>query len=138
MSGALYSKLAKVLDSLPNGFPATESGVEINILKKIFRPEDIDLFMTAGYGFRGAQIGPMAVSDLGGLDTFLIVAQNLFPHLSDAKEPPMVLKNLVAAGKLGAKTGAGFYDYPPGVLRKKIKDRDRKLLQQMKLFKQSR
>ena len=44
MSDALYSKLAKVLDTLPNGFPATESGIEIKLLKKIFRPEDIDLF----------------------------------------------------------------------------------------------
>jgi 3-hydroxybutyryl-CoA dehydrogenase len=104
----------------------------------IASPEDIDLFMTAGYGFRGAQIGPMAVSDLGGLDTFMIVAQNLFPHLSDAKEPPAILKNLVGAGKLGAKTGSGFYDYPAGVLRKKIKERDRKLLQQMNLFRQSK
>ncbi len=39
-----YHKLAKVLDTLPNGFPATESGIEIRILKKIFTPEEADLF----------------------------------------------------------------------------------------------
>lgn len=100
----------------------------------IASPEDIDLFMTAGYGFRGAHIGPMRVSDLGGLDTFSIVAANLFPHLSDAKVTPPILREMTAAGKLGAKTGAGFYRYPPHVLRKTIKERDRRLLVQLKLF----
>jgi NAD-dependent dihydropyrimidine dehydrogenase PreA subunit len=39
-----YRKLAKVLDTLPNGFPATKTGIEIKILKKIFTPEEADLF----------------------------------------------------------------------------------------------
>ncbi len=39
-----YYRLAKVLDTLPNGFPRTEGGVEINVLKKIFTPEEADLF----------------------------------------------------------------------------------------------
>jgi NAD-dependent dihydropyrimidine dehydrogenase PreA subunit len=44
MDESVFYKLAKVLDTLPNGFPATESGIEIEILKKIFRPEDAELF----------------------------------------------------------------------------------------------
>lgn len=44
MSDEMYHKLSKVLDTLPNGFPATESGVEINLLKRIFEPEDVELF----------------------------------------------------------------------------------------------
>lgn len=44
MSDEIYHKLAKVLDALPNGFPSTESGVEIKILKRIFKPDDIELF----------------------------------------------------------------------------------------------
>jgi len=43
-SDAVYYKLAKVLDTLPNGFPSTENGVEIKLLKKIFTPEEADLF----------------------------------------------------------------------------------------------
>lgn len=39
-----YYKLAKVLDTLPNGFPTTPNGLEITILKKIFTPEEADLF----------------------------------------------------------------------------------------------
>jgi len=51
MSDEVYDKLAKVLDALPNGFPSTESGVEIKILKKIFKPDDVELFcdLKAGY-----------------------------------------------------------------------------------------
>ena len=44
MNDEVYYRLAKVLDTLPNGFPSTESGVEIKILKKIFTPEEADLF----------------------------------------------------------------------------------------------
>ena len=42
MSEQTYKNLAKVLDTRPNGFPETDSGVEIKILKKIFRPEDAE------------------------------------------------------------------------------------------------
>jgi len=44
MSDASYKKLARVLDTLPNGFPATEDGIELKILKKIFTPEEAELF----------------------------------------------------------------------------------------------
>jgi electron transport complex protein RnfB len=44
MSDEVYHQLAKVLDTLPNGFPSTESGVEIKLLKKVFEPEEAELF----------------------------------------------------------------------------------------------
>ena len=44
MSDEVYYRLAKVLDTLPSGFPATESGIEIKILKKIFEPEEAEIF----------------------------------------------------------------------------------------------
>ena len=44
MSDQIYRKVAGVLDTLPNGFPATESGVEIKLLKKVFTPEQAALF----------------------------------------------------------------------------------------------
>jgi Na+-translocating ferredoxin:NAD+ oxidoreductase subunit B len=44
MSEEIYRRLAVVLDTLPNGFPATENGVEIKLLKKIFTPEQAELF----------------------------------------------------------------------------------------------
>lgn len=44
MNEDVYKRLAKVLDTLPNGFPATEDGLEIKVLEKIFTPEEADLF----------------------------------------------------------------------------------------------
>jgi 3-hydroxyacyl-CoA dehydrogenase len=96
--------------------------------------EDIDLVVKAGYGFRLSILGPLETSDFGGLDTFYRICQNLWPELSDVKSPPALLKKLVAEGKLGVKTGEGFYSYPPPLIKKKIQERDRRLLQQLKLF----
>jgi 3-hydroxybutyryl-CoA dehydrogenase len=96
--------------------------------------EDIDRVVKAGYGFRLANLGPLETSDFGGLDTFYRLAQHLFPDLSDAKAAPPVLEKFVKEGKLGVKTGAGFYSYPPAVAKKKIRERDRRLIQQLKLF----
>ena len=44
MTEDVYRRLQNVLDTLPNGFPATDSGIEIKTLKKIFTPEEADLF----------------------------------------------------------------------------------------------
>jgi Na+-translocating ferredoxin:NAD+ oxidoreductase subunit B len=44
MDDSIYKKLALVLDTLPNGFPLTESGVEIKLLKKIFTPKQAEMF----------------------------------------------------------------------------------------------
>jgi len=55
MSDQIYYKLAKVLDTLPNGFPPTKSGVEIRILKKIFSPDEADLFCNLRLTFETAE-----------------------------------------------------------------------------------
>ena len=96
--------------------------------------EDIDRVVKAGYGFRLANLGPLETSDFGGLDTFYRLAQHLFPDLSAAKSAPAALEKLVKEGKLGVKTGAGFYSYPPAAAKKKIRERDRRLILQLKLF----
>ena len=45
MNDTVYVRLRELLDTLPNGYPATESGIEIKILKKIFTPEEAEIFM---------------------------------------------------------------------------------------------
>ncbi|MBT8350515.1 MAG: 4Fe-4S binding protein [Deltaproteobacteria bacterium] len=55
MTEEIYQTLAKALDTLPNGFPSTESGVEIKLLKRIFRPEDAELFCDLRLDFETAQ-----------------------------------------------------------------------------------
>ncbi|MBN2438057.1 MAG: 4Fe-4S binding protein [Deltaproteobacteria bacterium] len=55
MADGIYKRLAGVLDTLPNGFPSTESGVEIKLLKKIFTPEQADLFCDMRLTFETAE-----------------------------------------------------------------------------------
>ena len=69
MSEASYKKLAKVLDTLPNGFPATKDGIEIKLLKRIFDPEDAELFCDLKLTFETAdQIAQRTGRPLEGLD----------------------------------------------------------------------
>jgi len=72
MTDDIYRKLANVLDTLPNGFPATEDGLEIKLLKKIFRPEDADLFCDLRLTFETAkQIAERTGRPLEGLEARL-------------------------------------------------------------------
>ncbi len=70
--------------------------------------EDIDKAMVLGYGF---PMGPLKLTDLVGLDVRLGIAQHLTRELGSRFEPPQVLRDMVAAGRLGKKTGQGFYTW---------------------------
>lgn len=57
-------------------------------------------------------IGPLALCDMVGLDTLLLVAETLFTETGDPKyRPAPLLRQMVRAGRLGKKSGRGFYDY---------------------------
>lgn len=90
--------------------------------------EEIDLVMRQGLGRRWSIAGPFASLDLGGIDTMAKVARYLLPELSRATTPPAFLDDLIAAGRYGAKTGAGFYEWPEERLRQTLARRDAALL----------
>ena len=70
--------------------------------------EDIDTAMTLGYKH---PMGPLRTTDVVGLDVRLAIAEHLASELGERFEPPAVLRDKVAAGGLGRKTGRGFYDW---------------------------
>ncbi|MET0852785.1 MAG: 3-hydroxybutyryl-CoA dehydrogenase [Candidatus Rokuibacteriota bacterium] len=71
--------------------------------------EDIDQAMKLGCGY---PMGPFTLLDLVGLDTTMYVAEVMFEEFRDSRyAPPPLLKRMVMAGRLGRKTGRGFYDY---------------------------
>ncbi len=71
---------------------------------------DIDKAMTLGYGF---PMGPLKLTDLVGLDVRLSIAEYLAEKLEHGEHfrPPQLLRDMVAAGKLGKKSGHGFYEW---------------------------
>ena len=74
--------------------------------------EEIDLLVKKGVGF---PIGPFEIGDFIGLDVGLDVISYIHDELGDPDyTPPRILKELVRAGRLGRKTGGGFYEYPEG------------------------
>jgi 3-hydroxybutyryl-CoA dehydrogenase len=99
--------------------------------------EDIDTAMTAGPGLRYGLLGPLRTADLGGLDIFLAISQYLFPELSCEKTAPKALRRLVDKGRLGAKSGRGFYSYSRTELPRILAQRDRVLLGFLKILREA-
>ncbi len=70
--------------------------------------EDIDRAMELGYRH---PMGPLRLTDLVGLDTRLRIAEHLHAELGEQFRPPALLRQMVRAGRLGKKTGEGFYKW---------------------------
>ncbi|WP_331234348.1 3-hydroxyacyl-CoA dehydrogenase family protein [Natronorarus salvus] len=74
-------------------------------------PEDVDRAMRLGYGH---PMGPIELGDHVGLDVRLHIAEHLREELGERFRPPQLLRRKVRAGKLGKKTGEGFYLWDEG------------------------
>ncbi|WP_432790314.1 3-hydroxyacyl-CoA dehydrogenase family protein [Brevibacterium sp. K11IcPPYGO002] len=70
--------------------------------------EDIDRAMTLGYRH---PVGPLRTTDIVGLDVRLGIAEHLAEEIGERFTPPQILKDKVAAGELGRKSGQGFYTW---------------------------
>jgi 3-hydroxybutyryl-CoA dehydrogenase len=75
--------------------------------------ETLDDVVKSGFGARMAVLGPLEQSDLVGLDLTLDIAETLIQHLDRRAGPHPFLREKVAQGKLGMKTGEGFRRWTP-------------------------
>jgi 3-hydroxybutyryl-CoA dehydrogenase len=96
------------------GFATSRLGVAIGLEairmleEGVGSAEDIDRAMELGYNH---PMGPLRLTDLVGLDVRLGIAEYLASTLGPRFEPPQLLRDMVAQGKLGKKTGGGFYTW---------------------------
>ncbi|WFR84903.1 3-hydroxyacyl-CoA dehydrogenase family protein [Arthrobacter sp. Y-9] len=96
------------------GFASSRLGVALaleamRLLEEgVASAEDIDTAMTLGYRH---PVGPLKTTDIVGLDVRLNIAEHLERELGPRFAPPQVLRDKVAAGELGRKSGQGFYSW---------------------------
>lgn len=98
--------------------------------------EDIDLAIKGSFGFRLASLGPLQICDLGGLDLWYRVGQNLMKVINSSTEPSPAVKEKVERGDLGLKTGKGFYSYDTDYFKATwdgvVQKRDKEFIQRLK------
>ena len=73
--------------------------------------EDVDNAVRFGFGFRFLAAGPVLQRDHAGVEVHTAAAATIYPSLSAATVPSKVLRDKVSAGKLGMKSGEGFYTW---------------------------
>jgi 3-hydroxybutyryl-CoA dehydrogenase len=106
-------KTAVVVNDAP-GFASSRLGVSIAleamrmVEEGVASAEDIDNAMVLGYKH---PTGPLRTTDIVGLDVRLGIAEYLHETLGERFTPPQILREKVARGELGRKTGKGFFDW---------------------------
>lgn len=98
------------------GFASSRLGVVLGleairmVEQGVASPADIDRAMELGYNH---PMGPLRLTDVVGLDVRLRIAEYLHSTLGGAQyEPPALMRQMVTEGKLGKKSGQGFYEWP--------------------------
>ncbi len=110
---ALVGKEAVVVNDWP-GFATSRLGIILGceairmVEQGVAAPADIDRAMELGYRH---PMGPLKLTDLVGLDVRLAIMEHLHRELGEQFRPPTLLRQMVRAGKLGRKSGEGFYTY---------------------------
>lgn len=104
-------KTAIVVDDAP-GFATSRLGVAVGleairmVEEGVASAEDIDTGMELGYRW---PMGPLKLTDVVGLDVRLAIAEHLAEELGGRFAPPQLLRDKVARGELGRKSGQGFH-----------------------------
>jgi 3-hydroxybutyryl-CoA dehydrogenase len=112
--GEAIGKEVIVVRDVP-GFATSRLGVCLGmeairmVEQGVASPEDIDKAMVLGYRH---PVGPLKLTDMVGLDVRLAIGEYLAKQLGNpAFEPPALMREMVSAGRLGKKSGHGFYEW---------------------------
>jgi len=109
--GKRLGKTPIVVNDMP-GFATSRLGVVIGaeamrmLETGVASVEDIDRAMELGYRH---PMGPLKLTDLVGLDVRLMILEHLHKEIGEQFRPPAILRQMVRAGRLGKKSGEGFY-----------------------------
>jgi 3-hydroxybutyryl-CoA dehydrogenase len=95
---------------------------------------DIDTIVRTTFGFRLPFFGPFAVADMAGLDVYAFCYKSLQAGFPGRFATPHVLGELVEAGKLGTKSGAGFFDVPAERVRELVAYRNKAYVAMQRLL----
>lgn len=114
--------------------------IQLAVLREAFQivaegiasPEAVDDIIKYSLGRRWNLVGPIASADLGGLDVFKNISSYLYADLANGTGTDPTLEKLVDHGKLGLKSGQGFYNWQGDAGKQIVADRDRELLAQLK------
>lgn len=98
----------------------------------IASPKDIDKALKFGPAFRYATTGQLEVADMGGLDIWCTVGDNLLSVMDNRKEANPILREKVKEGRLGMKSGEGFFNYPADKINEIKNEFNKKLIIQLK------
>jgi 3-hydroxybutyryl-CoA dehydrogenase len=117
----LYEKIGKQVVKVLKDVPGLVANrIQQGVAREVFSliemgvadPESIDKALKFGPAFRYATTGQLEVADMGGLDIWCTVGDNLLAVMDNRQEANPLLKEKVAEGKLGLKSGEGFFKYP--------------------------
>lgn len=100
--------------------------------ENIATPEAVDDIIKYSLGRRWSLVGPIASADLGGLDVFNNISSYLYADLSSETAQDPLLKQKVADGELGLKSGQGFFKWTGDAGKEIVADRDKALLNLLK------
>lgn len=137
---SIEKNVVKVLKDIP-GLIANR--IQQGVAREVFsliemgaaEPEDIDRALKFGPAFRYCSTGQLEIADFGGLDIWAIVGDNLLPNMDHSTKANALLHKKVAEGKLGHKTGEGFYKYEGEEIESSKRAYTKKLITQLKTSK---
>jgi 3-hydroxybutyryl-CoA dehydrogenase len=97
-------------------------------------PEDVDAAVRFGFGFRFLAAGPVLQRDHAGIDVHCAAAATIYPSLAVNSVPARALSDRVASGRLGMKSGQGFFPWTPETIAAERKRYDALLLAGLRLL----